>query len=263
MWPSTLQYPPTFQFVLGRPSHLRPCPPPLYLQPPLPFPSFLPSFLPSLLLGLHGHPQPSPRADTHTHSDLFFPSLLRDYSRTFPNLPRARQPAYDTRPKECKLPLPFPLLPPHTHTPGRSPGHLKALATKTDPQACQAKPDSTKAAGQNTPDATRENQVFYTRRCGLVLLEQTFGPRPGPGKMSAGRASATTTKTNSHQDRKEPCAEKSCVGRKLKFLKKGVAQAQAARAGGYMHTFLFCLKRLPRKFQKSCQKSRAQWSYRV
>jgi hypothetical protein len=87
------------------------------------------------------------------------------------------------------------------------------------------------------------------------------------------------TKTNSPQDRKEPRAKKSCVGQKLKFLKKGVAQAQAARASGYMHTSLFFpqasresdqkswqeshawyqkLQESCRKLQKSCQKSPAR-----
>jgi len=91
-----------------------------------PFPSFLPSFLPSCwgCMATHSH---RPELTPTRVRNFYFPSLLRDYSPTFPNFPRARQPAYDTRPKECKLPLPCP---PSSHTPDRSPSHLKAFATK-------------------------------------------------------------------------------------------------------------------------------------
>ena len=91
----------------------------------------------------------------------------------------------------------------------------------------------------------------------IVFLKQTFAPGPATNKLPAGRVSATTTKTNSHQDRKEPCATKNCVGQKLKFFKKRVVQAQAARPGGTC-TFFVLFQRPPKRVQKSRQKSLAQ-----
>lgn len=91
----------------------------------------------------------------------------------------------------------------------------------------------------------------------IVFLKQTFAPGPATNKLPAGRVSATTTKTNSHQDRKEPCATKNCVGQKLKFFKRELSKHRQQDQAAHAHFFVL-FQRPPKRVQKSRQKSLAQ-----
>ena len=137
MWPSTLQYPPTYQFVLGRPSHVRPCPPSTSSLPPRPLPT---SFLPSFLLGLHGHSQPSPRADIHTHSEILFSvppaRILANFAQ--PPESQAASLRHQTQGVQAAPPLsPPPATNPHTRQEARAPEspHNKKLTPKPAKQS--------------------------------------------------------------------------------------------------------------------------------
>ena len=119
MLPNTLQYPPTYQLVLGRPSHVTSCPP---LPPAPPSP---PSFLPSFLLGLHGHPQPSPRADTHTRSEFLFSVPPARLLANFPQLPQSQAASLRHQTQGVQAAPPLPPLKPHTRQESQSPESLR------------------------------------------------------------------------------------------------------------------------------------------
>ena len=180
MLPATLQYPPTCQLVLARPSHLRSCPSlPPACHPPFPSPPFPPSCLPSCC-GSMATQSHRPELKPTSTRNFYFPSLLRDCSQTFPKIPRARQPAYDTRPKECKLPLPRPPPPPDTHPTG-IPEAWKTRPTDKCPSSIPGKARLNRSGCQEQPRLKQGIPSFLSKalRPWLPRTEcRTLGPAP-------------------------------------------------------------------------------------
>ena len=189
------------------------CLPPPFPSPPSP-PSCLPSCCGSMATQSH-----RPELKPTSFRNFYFPSLLRDCSQTFHKIPRARQPAYDTRPKECKRPLPRPPAPAR-HTPDRNPRGLENPPNRQMPLQHPRQSKTQPKRLSRTTQTQSGNPKFSIQGAAAMASSNRMsdlGPRPE--KLPADKAPATMTKTNSPQDCKKPRAKKSCVDQKLKFFK--------------------------------------------